>query len=935
MDLSISCMNVRGIKGKRDMVGKILTETHILAVCETWLRDSDARQCDWISERVNTKITHSRRRGFGGVGIVVHPLVKYTKIAEAATEKYQCLTIRTIGRNITVVYISPAARKADEEAVREYILATPEGSSIVLGDFNARHRRWDTIDNERGKRLVRWADGKNWKIIAPESRTCVTPRGSSNPDLCLTKGNTINNIHVLQGEWSKWSDHIPFKIHVATSHTKNFKNFGNIRKRLRTHKWYQFKAMTTYERVFNELQQKIEQCSNGTALEIAYKEFKKLILHPWLDARLPVPGRYKSFWTKTLDNLSKARSKAYKKAKKFKTCSHWEQYRKLDREVKRLVNRNKKARLRKLAKQIGKESNSKAVELTGKILSGNLFTRNDTKAIDPKAFTAHMATSKETNYSPQIERFEVDEIFVRNVQLAIQKAESGKAEGVDELFVECFKLDPTRFADIITKFWRQCSHVHHVLEDWRTAILSPIYKKGDPSLPQNYRPIAVLSHARKMIDAAIANAIHEEYTFSPVQLGFEPTTSTETAMLRHIDECKKFQYTAILDLQAAYDSVPRDLLMEVVQGRINPNITKMVAMALQPLNIKTKNDPSNNISEIKTGVPQGSPLSPTLFNMFMDTYVETLITSMEARNRTYGKHWACCLYADDVKLQADGTNTMKLLMEYSERWAKNVGMKWSPKKCSILSSTAPPRCPITLESQAIQVTEKAAYLGVSATATGISANTNVDRVKSARNRLALLKKELPLQYGIPYKTRARILKALVLPVATYGVHFCPMTTDLTNEWERLEEELIRASLGWFSQSRTARLRKMLRFPSLQQLISLRLESLEVRLDKRGQQLPQNTEARLDKQRLRRFIESNNRGETLSKHRLEEIWTTGESGYQRKLPSRHRKVVVPPMFDNTNQDEQVRVVRWSAAYFRPSLKDSYLGMDHKLEKKSTS
>lgn len=311
--LSIACFNARGIKRKQEAIGKILPHTHILGICETWLRESDSGLCERISARVNTKQRQRQQRGFGGVGLVVHPFLKFTKIGGAVFDKFQCITICALGITISVVYLSPVARKRDEEELYEYLNNKHNSTSIIIGDFNARSRAWDTVGNERGNRLTRWAEKNNWKICAPKNRTCVTSQGSSNPDLCICKGTNVNNIHVIPGDWSKWSDHRPFNVHVATNFQKKTKKLGKIKSRLRTHTWYQRKACAWYQTTLKEYEQKFSNCATSGELETVYDDFKRTVLHPWEDARSPVPGRFKSFWTRTLDRLSKKRSYYYKK----------------------------------------------------------------------------------------------------------------------------------------------------------------------------------------------------------------------------------------------------------------------------------------------------------------------------------------------------------------------------------------------------------------------------------------------------------------------------------------------------------------------------------------------------------------------------------------------------------------------------------------------
>lgn len=110
--------------------------------------------------------------------------------------------------------------------------------------------------------------------------------------------------------------------------------------------------------------------------------------------------------------------------------------------------------------------------------------------------------------------------------------------------------------------------MRYILADWETAILMPLFKKGDRGSPESYRPIALLSHARKVVDSAIAMMIRGSYEFSENQLGFQQGTGPETAIMRHVYNAKSMNITAFLDLKQAYDLVPRDLLYRVAKAKM-------------------------------------------------------------------------------------------------------------------------------------------------------------------------------------------------------------------------------------------------------------------------------------------------------------------------------------------------------------------------------
>lgn len=195
----------------------------MVGICEAWLRKRDTQKYEWLTTHADTDLPHNRRRGYGGVGLVLHPLLRTTTPTKIVHERYQCLTTSTQWIQITVAYISPAANKSEEMEALNYINNKHTHASIVLKDLNARHLRWDTSENERGKRLTQLAYKCNWKIFAPTSPTCFTPRGNSTPDLFLAKGISLGRVSVLSGRWDQWSDHRPIQTTVV-NYSKSEKN---------------------------------------------------------------------------------------------------------------------------------------------------------------------------------------------------------------------------------------------------------------------------------------------------------------------------------------------------------------------------------------------------------------------------------------------------------------------------------------------------------------------------------------------------------------------------------------------------------------------------------------------------------------------------------------------------------------------------------------
>ncbi len=69
--------------------------------------------------------------------------------------------------------------------------------------------------------------------------------------------------------------------------------------------------------------------------------------------------------------------------------------------------------------------------------------------------------------------------------------------------------------------------------------------------------------ARKIIDSAIDMVLRRKYSNNVLQLGFQKGKSTERAILRATElQRRRQRCIAVLDLSAAYDTVPRELLIK-------------------------------------------------------------------------------------------------------------------------------------------------------------------------------------------------------------------------------------------------------------------------------------------------------------------------------------------------------------------------------------
>ena len=111
--------------------------------------------------------------------------------------------------------------------------------------------------------------------------------------------------------------------------------------------------------------------------------------------------------------------------------------------------------------------------------------------------------------------------------------------------------------------------------DWRNANITPVFKKGDRHLTENYRPVSLTSVPCKILEHIICSHMlkhFEEYEIlTSLNHGFRSDYSTETQLLvtMHVllraNDVGVQVDVAILDFSKAFDTVPHEKLLHKIQ----------------------------------------------------------------------------------------------------------------------------------------------------------------------------------------------------------------------------------------------------------------------------------------------------------------------------------------------------------------------------------
>ena len=209
-----------------------------------------------------------------------------------------------------------------------------------------------------------------------------------------------------------------------------------------------------------------------------------------------------------------------------------------------------------------------------------------------------------------------------------------------------------------------------VPDELKKACVTPIFKAGDSSETNNYRPISVLPMFAKIMEKCMYNRVmsfFEQYSvLSNNQYGFKTGKSCSDAIISLTEKIykslneKKFVITLFIDLKKAYDTVNHNILLEKLESYgIRGIALKWFENYLNGRKQKVKiGSLFSEWQNVNIGVPQGSVLGSLLFLVYINNLptVSSILHSV--------------LFADDTCLTLADDNYSNLINTFNSELKK-------------------------------------------------------------------------------------------------------------------------------------------------------------------------------------------------------------------------------------------------------------------------
>ena len=682
----------------------------------------------------------------GGVMILIRNKIPFTPINLATNLEAVACKVHMGSTSYTIcsLYIPPGYSNQTLSSDMTDLVQQLPSPFIIAADSNAHHSSWGSNYNDcRGKSIDRWITASAFDLLNTGEPTYLCSNGSyTHIDLTITSNNLSPSLLWQPHSDSFNSDHFPI---IIDSNIDSPTQPSPTRWNLTTANWSGYRT---------DLALPVSFLSPTQACGVLIDSIKTAAKKNVKQSRGGASHKYcKYWWTEACAVAVKNKKHAYNKYKRhLGNMDLWIDFKKARAIARKTILDAKAQSWQEFVKTITSRTLSSEIWRKVRALKGTpprrriilkdlinnnvitqeeeladifalQYSRRSNNSYADATFTAHKRASEQYKISfphSQEEQYNRD-FTIRELQRAISTTTS-KSPGPDNIPFEFYKqMSPEQQLKLL-KFYNYIwdSGLPH---QWRESTVIPLPKPGKcVTDPQSYRPIALTNCSckimEKMVNWRLQAYLEENSLLRSHQSGFRSYHTTTDALVRLEHSVrtslikKEYCIAVFLDIAQAFDTVWHHGLVQKILdlgllGNLPCFLSDFLKMRKLAVRIGTT---SSSQYPLHSGVPQGSVLSPTLFNIMINDIFDGCHPSIQTS-----------LYADDGAMWLshqnleEGLDIVQGALEQVHRWSQMWGLQVSASKSKaiIFTNNRPANIQkLTFNGSDIDYSKKVKFLGV-------------------------------------------------------------------------------------------------------------------------------------------------------------------------------------------------------------------------------
>jgi hypothetical protein len=696
---------------KREEILIILNEKKpdIFALTETWLSESIDNSEISVKDYQLFRLDRNSQTKGGGLLLYINSCIPAVQITDSTYQncRPETLWVTIKQKNakpllIGLIYRPPnQGASLDDKIIDQLRCMVAKSDVMIVGDFNAPSIDWELLSTASSNLfdnnllnftldmfLVQHVDF-NTRFRDGQQPSCL--------DLIFTKDE--ESLQNLQS-----SAPLGLSDHVLLSWNYTLFSAPKPQRRLARNIW---KADTTNMHIYL---QSLDWSSLMTEnIEQTWQKFKDIMKHLVENYCPLTPAKSRSappWLTPELKKLLKKKRRLWKLSKSSDLPKHHQEYREVRNKCKTLFRTcrmnydtsilenaihepkkfygyiNSKLKCRDHIPCLKNDSN---VDVTDDIAKAELMSKFFHSVFTSETPQSHLQRLD----SQTCLQLDMLSILEEDVKQELKRLKPAKSAGPDEIPARLLHLLADDLASPISSIFKQSLQSATLPQDWKSAIISPIYKGGPKHSANSFRPISLTSICCKIMERLlkrqITNFLESNNLFTDAQHGFRRNRSCLTNLIlseeswkRSLDEKNEVDVIYI-DFRKAFDSVPHERLLNKlscygIAGKLHEWLKHFITGRTQRVQV---NGCISQSEDVTSGVPQGSVLGPLLFLLYVNDIPANLNCDI-------------LMFADDLKIwkaikSNEDSAELQRNVDYLQEWSDQWLLKFNTSKCSVLS----------------------------------------------------------------------------------------------------------------------------------------------------------------------------------------------------------------------------------------------------------